>query len=102
MLTLSYWLCIRYPVFINQIQFIFQDCKFDELYKWQQSKRSESNEFILHDGPPYANGDVHVGHALNKVLYLFVKIYVFISLKASYRNRSFYNRVEASSLKPAF
>ena len=26
------------------------------------------NEFILHDGPPYANGAVHVGHALNKVL----------------------------------
>ncbi len=24
--------------------------------------------FILHDGPPYANGDLHIGHALNKVL----------------------------------
>lgn len=24
--------------------------------------------FILHDGPPYANGDLHIGHALNKIL----------------------------------
>src|SRR5881394_4230050 len=24
--------------------------------------------FILHDGPPYANGDIHMGHALNKIL----------------------------------
>ena len=26
--------------------------------------------FTLHDGPPYANGDLHIGHALNKVLLL--------------------------------
>ncbi|HBA41457.1 MAG TPA: hypothetical protein DCZ07_00630, partial [Alphaproteobacteria bacterium] len=25
-------------------------------------------DFILHDGPPYANGDIHMGHALNKIL----------------------------------
>ena len=25
-------------------------------------------KFILHDGPPYANGDIHIGHAVNKVL----------------------------------
>ncbi len=24
--------------------------------------------FILHDGPPYANGDIHIGHAVNKIL----------------------------------
>ncbi|PMU49588.1 hypothetical protein C1X86_35820, partial [Pseudomonas sp. GP01-A3] len=28
--------------------------------------------FILHDGPPYANGDLHMGHALNKVLKDFI------------------------------
>ena len=28
--------------------------------------------FILHDGPPYANGDIHMGHALNKVLKDFI------------------------------
>jgi isoleucyl-tRNA synthetase len=30
--------------------------------------QSNRQEFILHDGPPYANGDLHLGHALNKVL----------------------------------
>lgn len=25
-------------------------------------------EFVLHDGPPYANGDIHIGHALNKII----------------------------------
>lgn len=30
------------------------------------------NEFVLHDGPPYANGDVHMGHAVNKLLKDFV------------------------------
>src|ERR1700753_2715833 len=28
--------------------------------------------YVLHDGPPYANGDIHVGHALNKILKDFV------------------------------
>ena len=32
----------------------------------QQSKGRE--KFVLHDGPPYANGDIHIGHALNKIL----------------------------------
>ncbi|GAB7358356.1 hypothetical protein MBLNU230_g2427t1 [Neophaeotheca triangularis] len=63
----------------------------DNLYEWQRANRPKtkrisvkthteveedsteeavdvSNEFVLHDGPPYANGPVHVGHALNKVL----------------------------------
>ena len=28
----------------------------------------DQGNFILHDGPPYANGDLHIGHALNKIL----------------------------------
>lgn len=46
----------------------------DELYAWQKRNRPEKTEdgqdntFVLHDGPPYANGAVHVGHALNKIL----------------------------------
>ena len=28
----------------------------------------KASKFILHDGPPYANGDLHLGHALNKIL----------------------------------
>lgn len=37
------------------------------LYAWQRNNLS-GNEFVLHDGPPYANGDVHMGHAVNKIL----------------------------------
>ncbi|MDP1925387.1 MAG: isoleucine--tRNA ligase [Thiobacillus sp.] len=43
---------------------------------WQEQKRYEAirqaaagrPKFILHDGPPYANGDIHIGHAVNKIL----------------------------------
>jgi len=48
-----------------------QVCKFDELYQWQENNHEANKPFILHDGPPYANGDLHVGHALNKVMYVF-------------------------------
>ncbi|KAF7300647.1 hypothetical protein HMN09_00950200 [Mycena chlorophos] len=37
------------------------------LYQWQ-SRNTDRSEFILHDGPPYANGDLHMGHAMNKIL----------------------------------
>ena len=33
-----------------------------------QNKENGKGNFIVHDGPPYANGDLHVGHALNKIL----------------------------------
>ena len=39
----------------------------DDLYKWQKD-RHQNPSFTLHDGPPYANGDLHIGHALNKIL----------------------------------
>ena len=39
----------------------------DELYARQRGKLTE-DIFTLHDGPPYANGSLHVGHALNKIL----------------------------------
>ena len=47
------------------------------LTRWQQAdlyglirkaRAGSSKTFILHDGPPYANGDIHIGHALNKIL----------------------------------
>src|SRR6059036_2960806 len=38
------------------------------LYKQIQKARSDSELFVLHDGPPFANGDVHMGTALNKIL----------------------------------
>ena len=38
------------------------------LYDRLREQRSGRERFILHDGPPYANGDIHMGHAMNKVL----------------------------------
>ncbi len=40
----------------------------DDLYGKIQAARAGAEKFILHDGPPFANGDVHVGTALNKIL----------------------------------
>lgn len=40
----------------------------DELYAWQRRERPANQPFVLHDGPPYANGELHIGHALNKIL----------------------------------
>jgi isoleucyl-tRNA synthetase len=40
----------------------------DDLYGKIQAARAGAEKFILHDGPPFANGDVHIGTALNKIL----------------------------------
>jgi isoleucyl-tRNA synthetase len=40
----------------------------DTLYKRLRQARAGAPLFVLHDGPPYANGKLHIGHALNKVL----------------------------------
>ena len=40
-----------------------------DLYKHLRSISKEGKEkFVLHDGPPYANGNIHMGTALNKIL----------------------------------
>jgi len=39
-----------------------------KIYEKIQDKNREDASYILHDGPPYANGHIHIGHALNKVL----------------------------------
>lgn len=39
-----------------------------QLYEKMLEKREGCEPFILHDGPPYANGDIHTGHSLNKIL----------------------------------
>ncbi|KAI8087562.1 tRNA synthetases class I-domain-containing protein [Thamnidium elegans] len=46
---------------------LFRDRCTKDLYPWQL-KNNPNDLFILHDGPPYANGNVHCGHALNKIL----------------------------------
>ena len=40
----------------------------DDLYGQLRLARVGAERFLLHDGPPYANGDIHMGHAMNKVL----------------------------------
>ena len=40
----------------------------DGLYARLRAARKGRERFVLHDGPPYANGDIHMGHALNKVM----------------------------------
>ena len=39
-----------------------------DLYGTLRTARQGKPKYILHDGPPYANGDIHIGHAVNKVL----------------------------------
>jgi isoleucyl-tRNA synthetase len=40
----------------------------NKLYEAIRSAHAGQAKFILHDGPPYANGDIHIGHAVNKIL----------------------------------
>src|SRR5574341_179986 len=40
----------------------------DRLYESLRTRRRGAPRFVLHDGPPYANGHIHIGHALNKIL----------------------------------
>lgn len=49
-----------------------QKCADDMLYEKILEKNADKPSYILHDGPPYANGDIHLGHALNKILKDFI------------------------------
>ena len=51
----------REPAMIEQWQ-------KEGLYQAIRNARKGREKFILHDGPPYANGDIHIGHAVNKIL----------------------------------
>ena len=49
----------------------FQKEIFDnDLYEKILEKNKGHESFVLHDGPPYANGEIHIGHALNKKIIL--------------------------------
>ncbi|MBR5478812.1 MAG: isoleucine--tRNA ligase [Clostridia bacterium] len=45
------------------------------LYELLMEKNADLPLFVFHDGPPYANGDIHLGHALNKILKDFIVRY---------------------------
>lgn len=44
----------------------------EHLYEEMLANREGCEPFVLHDGPPYANGDIHLGHALNKIIKDFI------------------------------
>ncbi|MEE3118649.1 MAG: isoleucine--tRNA ligase [Pseudomonadota bacterium] len=65
----------------------------DMLKRWQdldvygtlRKQREGRDKFILHDGPPYANGSIHIGHAVNKILKdMIVKSRSFMGYDAPY------------------
>ncbi|KAL3159350.1 hypothetical protein ABBQ32_011301 [Trebouxia sp. C0010 RCD-2024] len=60
-----------------QIQKFWQDNKVYESCLQGETKET----YVLHDGPPYANGDLHIGHALNKVLKDFILKYELLQGK---------------------
>jgi isoleucyl-tRNA synthetase len=56
------------------------------LYERMLARRADAPSFVLHDGPPYANGNIHIGHALNKVLKdIIVKSRTLAGFRSPYR-----------------
>ena len=47
---------------------MLEDWYKKDLYGLIRKKPAVKGKYVLHDGPPYANGDIHIGHALNKTL----------------------------------
>ena len=57
----------------------------EHLYDAVQEARKDAQPFVFHDGPPYANGSIHVGHLLNKVLKdIVVRTQVMSGRKCTY------------------
>ncbi len=54
----------------------------NNMYEQMKTKRDGAEMFTLHDGPPYANGDIHIGHALNKTLKDIILKYNYFQGKA--------------------
>lgn len=52
----------------NREPVILKRWQEQDLYQQLRESNQAKPKFILHDGPPYANGDIHIGHAVNKIL----------------------------------
>lgn len=60
-----------FPLWVNQAKLQEKFLDFwekNKIYQKIRKLKKGKKKFILHDGPPYANGNIHVGHILNKVL----------------------------------
>ena len=60
-----------FPMRANLKQLESRILKFwqdSDIYHKLRTNNAHRKRFILHDGPPYANGSIHLGHTLNKVL----------------------------------
>ena len=53
-----------------------------DMYAQMKEKRKDAPMYTVHDGPPYANGDIHIGHALNKILKDIILKYHYFQGKA--------------------
>ncbi|MCL6582021.1 MAG: isoleucine--tRNA ligase [bacterium] len=61
----------KFPMKANLVQKELELIEFWEqnrIYEKMMNRRADNGSFILHDGPPYANGHIHIGHAFNKIL----------------------------------
>ena len=47
---------------------LVEQWKIENLYEQMSLNRKDAKQFVLHDGPPYANGNMHCGHMLNRIL----------------------------------
>ena len=64
---------------------ILKSWQESRLYEQIQNARKDAELFVLHDGPPFANGDVHMGTALNKILKdIVVKSQTMLGRRAPY------------------
>ena len=57
---------------------VYEHWEKTEVYRKMREKRKGAPRFILHDGPPYANGSIHMGTALNKVLKDIINKYKYM------------------------
>ncbi|KAH0834854.1 isoleucyl-tRNA synthetase [Lanmaoa asiatica] len=59
----------HFPLWVDpaRSEELFRRKTCDDLYQWQ-AQNAKGPWFVMHDGPPYANGHLHIGHALNKIL----------------------------------
>jgi isoleucyl-tRNA synthetase len=64
---------------------VIESWQKEKIYDRLQKKTGSNGTYILHDGPPYANGHIHIGHALNKILKdIIVKFKTMQGFKSPY------------------